>query len=95
MDEITGFVGSSPAYREAGEGPVVREDRVREIVSRLERGEGTQTISQDLGVDRKTVQRWRRLGGWQPRARGVSLPLSRRPRTPTAHDASYAQRSNG
>lgn len=70
MDEITGFVGSSPASREAGEGPVLREDRVREIVSRLERGEGVKTISRELGVDRKTVKRWRRLGGWQPRARG-------------------------
>ena len=70
MDELTGFVGSSPASRKAREGPVLGEDRVREIVSRLERGEGNRTISRDLGVDRKTVKRWRRLGDWQPRVRG-------------------------
>jgi hypothetical protein len=50
MDEIQGSVGSLPASREAREGPVLREDRVREIVSRLERGEGIKTISRELGV---------------------------------------------
>lgn len=70
MDEIKGSVGSLPASREAREGQVLREDRVREIVSRLERGEGIKTISRELGVDRKTVKRWRSLGGWLPRARG-------------------------
>jgi transposase len=40
---------------------------VREIVARQERGEGLKRIARALGVDRKTVRRWLRLGGWQPR----------------------------
>ena len=71
MDEIKGFVGSLPASRDAREGLVLQEDRVREILSRLERGEGIKAIARELGVDRKTIKRWRRLGGWQPRVRGA------------------------
>src|SRR5215470_520398 len=40
---------------------------VREIIARKERGDGIKRISRELGVDRKTVKRWLRLGGWQPR----------------------------
>jgi transposase len=40
---------------------------VREMVARKERGEGVKRIARELGVDRKTVKRWLRLGGWQPR----------------------------
>ena len=71
MDEIKGSVGSVPASWDAREGPVLQEDRVREILSRLERGEGIKAIARELGVDRKTIKRWRRLGGWQPRVRGA------------------------
>jgi len=39
MNEIKGFVGSLAASRDAQEGPMLQEDRVREILSRLERGE--------------------------------------------------------
>jgi transposase len=71
MNEIKGFVGSLAASRDAQEGPMLQEDRVREILSRLERGEGVKSIARTLGVDRKTIKRWRRLGGWQPRVRGA------------------------
>ena len=71
MAEMGISVGLTPVSREAREGPVLQADRVREIVSRLERGEGIKAIARDLGVDRKTVKRWRKLGGWQPRARGT------------------------
>jgi len=37
------------------------------VLARLARGEGVKTIARELGVDRKTVKRWRRLGHWQPR----------------------------
>ena len=46
---------------------MLRGDLVREIVARKERGEGVKGIARELGVDRKTVRRWLRLGGWQPR----------------------------
>jgi transposase len=39
---------------------------VREILARKERGEGIKRIARELGVDRKTVKRWLKLGGWQP-----------------------------
>ena len=50
---------------------MLQEDRVREILSRLERGEGVKSIARTLGVDRKTIKRWRQLGGWRPRVRGA------------------------
>jgi hypothetical protein len=43
------------------------QELVREMVARRERGDGIKRIARDLGVDRKTVKRWLRLGGWQPR----------------------------
>ena len=46
---------------------MLRGDLVREIVARKERGEGIRGIARELGVDRKTVRRWLRLGDWQPR----------------------------
>ncbi len=42
-------------------------DLVSEMVARRDRGEGIKQIARDLGVDRKTVKRWLRLGAWQPR----------------------------
>jgi transposase len=61
---------------------MLREDIVQEMLARLARGEGVKTIARDLGVDRKTVKHWRRLGRWQPRrgrprARGVDPHLER------------------
>jgi transposase len=46
---------------------MLREDTVQEVLARLARGEGVKTIARTLGVDRKTVKRWRRLGQWHPR----------------------------
>lgn len=43
------------------------EDTVQEVLARLARGEGIKAIARELGVDRKTVKRWRRLGQWRPR----------------------------
>jgi transposase len=40
---------------------------VGEILALRERGESTRRIAQELAVDRKTVRRWLRIGGWQPR----------------------------
>lgn len=48
---------------------MLRAEVVREILARLERGEGAKTIARELGMDRKTVKRWRRLGGWRPQTR--------------------------
>src|SRR5580700_5340027 len=42
-------------------------EMVREMVARRERGEGIKRIARELGVDRKTVKRWLKLGAWQPR----------------------------
>jgi len=49
---------------------MLREDVVREILARLERGEGIKRIARELGVDRKTVKAWRRRGQWRPRPAG-------------------------
>jgi transposase len=40
---------------------------VSEMVARKDRGEGIKQIARELGVDRKTVKRWLKLGAWQPR----------------------------
>ena len=42
-------------------------EMVREMVARRERGQGVKRIARELGVDRKTVKRWLRLGAWRPR----------------------------
>jgi transposase len=54
----------------AAEGQMLRADLVREMVARRERGESTRQIARELAVDRKTVRRWLRIGGWQPRQGG-------------------------
>lgn len=43
------------------------QELVREMIARRERGDGIKRIARELGVDRKTVKRWLRLGSWQPR----------------------------
>ena len=47
---------------------MLREDVVREVLARLARGEHVKTIARELGVDKKTIKRWRRRGAWRPRA---------------------------
>src|SRR5690348_3671203 len=46
----------------AGAAEELRADLVREMVARAQRGEGAKRIARELGVDRKTVKRWLRLG---------------------------------
>lgn len=67
MEEISRSIASLPRPEDSAEGPVLREDVVQAILARLARGEGVKRIARELGVDRKTVKRWQRLGQWQPR----------------------------
>ena len=46
---------------------MVGQELVREMIARRERGDGIKQIAREVGVDRKTVKRWLRLGGWQAR----------------------------
>ena len=77
MEEQLNQVVSSPAPAGAAEERMLRADLVREIVARAQRGDGAKRITRELGVDRKTVKRWLRLGAWQPRQ------YQRRPRQST------------
>jgi transposase len=62
-----------PAVRSPSSAPysaeetMLRDDTVRQILARLARGEGVKRIAREVGVDRNTVKRWRRLGAWRPR----------------------------
>jgi len=67
MEDEQEQVVSSPTEKRSAEERMLRADLVREIVARSERGEGVKRIARELGVDRKTVRRWLRLGGWRPR----------------------------
>jgi transposase len=72
MDErLEGVAFPPTATGATAEGQMIRADLVREMVARRERGEGTRPIARELAVDRKTVRRWLRLGGWQPRQGGA------------------------
>jgi transposase-like protein len=67
MDEGSDRVTSLPKQTGSVEERMLGTDLVREIVARKERGEGIKGIARELGVDRKTVKRWLKLGSWQPR----------------------------
>ncbi len=67
MEERLDRVVSPPSEARSAEERMLRADLVREMVARKERGEGVKRIARELGVDRKTVKRWLKLGGWQPR----------------------------
>lgn len=67
MEEIVHPVGSLPSPDHSAEVMMLQEDVVHAILARLARGEGVKRIARELGVDRKTVKRWKRLGQWQPR----------------------------
>ncbi len=60
-------VVSPPSGTNLAEETMLQEDRVREILARLARGEGVKRIARELGLDRNTVKRWRQLGTWRPR----------------------------
>ncbi|HLC05236.1 MAG TPA: hypothetical protein VJK02_19555 [Anaerolineales bacterium] len=62
MDATTSAVVSPSGTPSPTEERMLREDVVREILARLERGEGIKRIARGLGVDRKTVKAWRRRG---------------------------------
>jgi transposase len=70
MEEHREGVAFPPRVMGAAEEQMVRADLVREIVARRERGESSRQIARELVVDRKTVRRWLRIGGWQPRQAG-------------------------
>jgi len=55
-------VGFEPCAPHRSEEPMLREDMVQEVLARLARGESVKAIARELGMDRKTVKRWRRLG---------------------------------
>ena len=70
MEEGLDRVVSLPTEAGLAEERMLGADLVREMVARKERGEGAKRIARELGVDRKTVKRWLRLGSWQPRRTG-------------------------
>lgn len=60
-------VPSPPATTPAEEDGMLREDCVREVLARLQRGERVKTIARALGLARNTVKHWQRVGAWRPR----------------------------
>ena len=71
MDDQATDVGSTPVPGAPVEGWMLREDVVREVLARLARGEHVKTIARELGVDKKTIKRWRQRGAWRPRTSRV------------------------
>jgi transposase len=70
MEESMDRVVSLPTEVGSAGERMLEADLVREMVARKERGEGVKRIARELGVDRKTVKRWLRVGSWQPRRSG-------------------------
>jgi transposase len=67
MDEAGKQISSLSTEMGSAEERMLEAELVREMVARKERGEGVKRIARELGVDRKTVKRWLKLGSWQPR----------------------------
>jgi transposase len=67
-DSTRSLVPSPPAANPAEEVRMLKEDGVREILARLQRGEPIKTLAREFGVARNTIKRWQRLGAWRPRA---------------------------
>jgi transposase len=67
MEEEREPVVSASTECMSAEERMLGADLVQEMVARRERGEGIKRIARELGVDRKTVKRWLKLGQWQPR----------------------------
>jgi transposase len=66
-DAVTSPVLSSRETAPTEEAGMLREDGVREVLARLQRGEHIKALARDLGVARNIVKRWQRLGDWRPR----------------------------
>lgn len=77
MEGRSSEVSLAPIISESVEGSMLQEDVVREILARLERGERIKTIARELGVDRKTIKRWRRVGGWRAQRRHRARKIDR------------------
>jgi helix-turn-helix protein len=58
---------SLPTASGAAEEQMLGADLVIEMVAHKDRGAGIKQIARELGVDRKAVKRWLKLGAWQPR----------------------------
>ena len=69
MEDIAVEVSLPPGESATAEVWMLKEAEVREIVSRVDRGEKIKAIARELAVDRKTIKRWRRAGGWHPQKR--------------------------
>jgi transposase len=67
MKEVQDRIVSPLTEVGSAEERMVGAELVREMVARRERGQGVKRIARELGVDRKTVKRWLRLGAWRPR----------------------------
>jgi transposase len=67
MDEAGKQISSLSTEMGSAEERMLEAELVGEMVARKERGEGAKRIARELGVDRKTVKRWLKLGSWQPR----------------------------
>jgi len=80
MDDQTD-VGSPPVPEALVEGWMLREGR-------LARGEQFTTIARELGIDKRTISRWRQQGAWRPRARASP----RRPSMLTGRSQNAASR---
>lgn len=59
MDHQTKDVGSTPVPGAPVEGGMLREDVVREVLARLARTAHVKAIARELGIDKKTIKRWR------------------------------------
>jgi transposase len=77
MDETMTAVASPPVPAGTAEERMVQEDGVREILARLARGDGVKAIARELGLDRKTVKRWRARGAWRAQRRRRPRALER------------------
>jgi transposase len=67
MEKVQEGVASPLNESGSAEERMVGAEMVREMVARRERGQGVKRIARELGVDRKTVRRWLKVGVWRPR----------------------------
>lgn len=83
-----GPVVSPSRVHPSTEETILREDVVQELLARLERGESVESIARELGINRRTVKRWRQRGAWRRQARRrrrQSVRIVRRRRGLTSH----------